>query len=146
MRVLLLVPALLMLVLSGSCGRSSAGLVVIPIEIEGHKLKAEVAVSASEQSRGLMYRRELGRNAAMLFVYEDEETLSFWMKNTFVPLSIAWIDADGLIVGIDDMQPQTRTPHRSPRPAQYALEVNLGWFAERGIEPGAKATFELPDE
>ncbi len=142
----MLAPVALMLVLSGSCGKASSGLPVIPIEIEGHKVKAEVAVSAAEQSRGLMYRRELGRDAGMLFVYEDARTLSFWMKNTFVPLSIAWIDADGVIVGIDDMHPQTRTAHRSPKPAMYALEVNQGWFEEHGIEAGAKAEFDWPKD
>ncbi len=105
-----------------------------------------MALTPDQQSRGLMYRRELGKNAGMLFVYESEKTLGFWMKNTFVPLSIAFLDADGVIVDIQDMQPQSRKSHRSAKPALYALEVNQGWFAERGIGVGDKATFELPDK
>jgi len=128
-----------------SCGGTSeAGLAVITLEIDGHKLKTEVAQTEVEQSRGLMYRRELGANAAMIFVYDQPRTLSFWMKNTFVPLSIAFLDTDGVIVDIQDMHPQSEVSHPSAKPASYALEVNQGWFAEHGIAVGAKAEFELP--
>lgn len=147
MRRLLVLAALALLVLQApSCARTSdAGLAVISVEIDGHKVKAEVARTPEEQSRGLMYRRKLGRNDGMLFVYEEEKRLSFWMKNTFIPLSIAFLDTDGTIVDIQGMQPQNETSHRSKKPALYALEVNKGWFAERGIEVGARATFELPE-
>lgn len=128
-----------------SCsGTSAAGLDVITISVAGHQVKAEVARSAAEQSRGLMYRRTLGTNAGMIFVYDESRTLSFWMKNTFVPLSIAFLDGDGVIVDIQDMHPQSETSHPSKAPARYALEVNQGWFAERGIEVGDKAEFTLP--
>ncbi|MCP4868852.1 MAG: DUF192 domain-containing protein [Proteobacteria bacterium] len=128
-----------------SCTRTSdAGLAVITIVVDGHKVKAEVARTPQEQSRGLMYRRSLGTNAGMIFVYDEPKKLSFWMKNTFVPLSIAFLDADGVIVDIQDMHPQSEVSHPSKAPALYALEVNQGWFAERGIEVGAKAEFELP--
>jgi uncharacterized membrane protein (UPF0127 family) len=128
-----------------SCGGTSeAGLPVIKIKVDGHTVKAEVAQSPAAMSRGLMYRRDLGKHAGMLFVYEEPRLLSFWMKNTFVPLSIAFLDADGVIVDIQDMHPQTEVSHRSARPALYALEVNQGWFAERGVEVGAKVEFDLP--
>ena len=144
MRAPLLLVALLLLALNPSCGTSKAGLTVIKLEIDGHKLSTEVARAPEEQSRGLMYRRKLGKNDAMLFVYEKPSRLSFWMKNTFVPLSIAFIDGDHRIVHIEDMAPQTTTSHRSSKPALYALEVNRGWFDERGITVGAKVEFELP--
>ena len=144
MRPLLLVLFALLLVAPSCTGTSAAGLPVITIEADGHKIRAEVARTADEQSRGLMYRRELGRNDGMLFVYGEKRRLGFWMKNTFIPLSIAFIDDDMTIVHIADMAPQTTTSHKSPVPVRYALEMNKGWFAERGIEVGAEVAFELP--
>jgi uncharacterized membrane protein (UPF0127 family) len=73
----------------------------------------------------------------MLFVFERTEPLSFWMKNTFIALSIAFIGEDGRVINIEDMKPQTEIPHGSKGPARYALEMRRGWFAERGIGPGA---------
>ncbi|HCP45276.1 MAG TPA: hypothetical protein DIU15_04510 [Deltaproteobacteria bacterium] len=137
---LLLVTALALLVSCSS--RSPAGLPVISIDVEGHRIRAEVAEEPEDHSRGLMYRRELGTNSGMLFVYAQPEPLSFWMKNTFVPLSIAFIDDDGTIVHIADMAPQTTVSHRSPKAVRYALEVNRGWFAERGIKAGHRTQFQ----
>jgi uncharacterized membrane protein (UPF0127 family) len=100
-------------------------------------VKARVADSAAERQRGLMGRRaKLAENAGMLFVFGHEQWLSFWMKNTYIPLSIAFIDTEGRIVDIQDMQPLDTIPHVSAEPARYALEVNQGFFAERGIEVG----------
>jgi uncharacterized protein len=145
MRVPLLAIAALLLLTAPSCtGTSAAGLPVIKIDVAGHTVKAEVAGSPDEQSRGLMYRRDLGRNDGMLFVYAEKRRLSFWMKNTFIPLSIAFIDDDGRIVHIVDMSPQTTTSHKCPEPVRYALEMNRGWFEERGVAVGDIATFELP--
>ena len=90
-----------------------------------------------------MERTELAENAGMLFVFDREEPRSFWMRNTLVPLSIAYIASDGRIVDIQDMQPLDETSHPSAEPAQYALEVNQGFFAERGIEVGN--VVEIPD-
>lgn len=133
--------------LAPSCGGTSeAGLPVVTIEVGGRRLRAEVASTPAQLSRGLMYRRKVGTDAGMLFVYEQEETLSFWMKNTFVPLSIAFIDADHRIVDVQDMAPQTTSPHRSAARARYALEVNRGWFERHGVGVGAKVSFELPGE
>ena len=80
----------------------------------------------------------LPENRGMLFVFPYTTALSFWMMNTFIPLSIAYLDEAGVIINIADMKPQTTDPHPSSRPARYALEMNQGWFAKRGIKAGAK--------
>lgn len=132
------------LLLPACPGRTSeAGLPIVKLDVGGHTVRAEVARTVAEQSRGLMYRRELGKDAGMIFVYEQPRVLSFWMKNTFVPLTIAWIDSTGTIVGLADMVPQDEHPHRSPRAASYALEMRRGWFAERGVSVGDKVR-QLP--
>ena len=91
-----------------------------------------------------MARTELAENAGMLFVFDREAPRSFWMRNTLIPLSIAYITADGRIVDIQDMQPLDETSHPSAEPAQYALEVNQGFFEERGVKVGDKAELPLP--
>lgn len=144
MRPLLLVLFAVLLVGPSCSGTSDAGLPVITIDVDGHRVRAEVARSPDEQSRGLMYRRNLGNNDGMLFVYAEKRRLSFWMKNTFIPLSIAFIDDDLQIVHIEDMSPQTETSHRCPVPVRYALEMNRGWFDDKGVAVGAKVAFELP--
>ena len=138
--------AIFTLFLLCSCGtpRSAAGLLVAPIQLGDKSIKAEIASSPAELSRGLMYRRELDWNKGMLFVYPEERILSFWMKNTFIPLSIAFIDRDGTITHIARMKPQDLTSHRSPGPVQYALEMNLGWFEKAGVGVGDTAAFTLP--
>ena len=109
----------------------------VPVEVE-------VADTDAERQTGLMGRNVLPENAGMLFVFEGEQALSFWMRDTLIPLSIAYIDAQGRIVDIQDMQPlDDVTPHYvSAEPAQYALEVNQGFFEERGVMVGD--TVELP--
>ena len=101
-----------------------------------HKLIAEVAATPDQRSIGLMHRFSLKPDHGMLFVFERAEPLGFWMKNTFIPLSIAFIGADGRIVNIEDMAPQDERTHWSSGPALYALEMRKGWFAERGIVAG----------
>jgi uncharacterized membrane protein (UPF0127 family) len=107
------------------------------------EVEVEIADDEAEQRRGLMERTELDENAGMLFVFDREAPRSFWMRNTLIPLSIAYIASDGRIVDIQDMQPLDETSHPSAEPAQYALEVNQGFFAERGIEVGD--VVEIPD-
>ncbi|QIN79716.1 DUF192 domain-containing protein [Rubrobacter marinus] len=103
-----------------------------PVEV-----RAEIADDDAERTRGLMERTALAEEAGMLFVFGRERTLSFWMRNTLIPLSIAYIDAEGRIVDIEDMEPlDDQTKHPSAEPAKYALEVNQGFFGERGIEVG----------
>ena len=115
----------------------AAELPTVPLTIGTHKLMAEIARTPDQQSVGLMNRFSLKPDHGMLFVYERNEPLSFWMRNTYIPLSIAFIAPDGHIVNIEDMKPQTDETHWSRGPAMYALEMKKGWFAERGIGPGA---------
>ena len=110
---------------------------------ERSEVEVEIADNLAEQMRGLMERTQLAENAGMLFVYDREEPRSFHMRNTLIPLSIAFIASDGRIVDIQDMQPLDATSHLSAEPAQYALEVNQGFFTERGIEVGN--VVEIPD-
>lgn len=109
------------------------------------EVRVEVADDAAERAQGLMNRTELAENRGMLFVFEAEQELSFWMRNTLLPLSIAYIDAEGRIVDIQQMEPlDDEPPHYvSAEPARYALEVNQGFFEERGVEVGDSV--ELPE-
>lgn len=111
---------------------------------ESVEVEVEIADDTEEMARGLMGRTALAEDAGMLFVYPDERELSFWMKDTLIPLSIAFMDAEGRIVDIQDMRALDDTPphYTSAEPARYALEVNKGFFDERGVEVGDRA--ELP--
>ena len=97
---------------------------------------AEIARTPAQMQQGYMYRKEVKDGEAMLFIYERDEILSFWMKNTLVPLSIAYITQDGRILEIYDMEPGNLNSVRSSRSARYALEVPQGWFNRAGIGPG----------
>jgi uncharacterized protein len=132
---------------TGSTGGETSEPGTVTIEASGGQeveVQVEIADDAAEQQRGLMERTELGENSGMLFVYQEEQQLSFWMRNTLIPLSIAYIDADGQIVDIQDMQPLDETSHPSAEPAQYALEVNQGFFEEHGVQVGD--TVEVPPD
>ncbi len=128
-----------------SASDGSTTLAIINSDGTRTEVEAEIADEAAEQQRGLMERTELAENAGMLFVFEREQTRSFWMRNTLIPLSIAYIDSEGRIVDIQDMEPLDDVPpnYVSAEPARYALEVNQGFFAERGVEVGNEV--ELPD-
>lgn len=114
---------------------------IISISIGEHVAVVEVAVTPEQKRIGLMNRSELLPNHGMLFVFEREDYLRFWMKDTYVPLSIAFIDARGRIFQIEDMEPLNEDVHASRARALYALEMEQGWFRERGIEPGAVVEF-----
>lgn len=103
-----------------------------------HVIQAEMADTDERRRIGLMGRRELPGNNGMLFIFEQPDRQCFWMRNTLLPLSIAFIADDGSITNIEDMAPQTEDPHCSRKPVRYALEMYQGWFAERGITAGAK--------
>ena len=107
------------------------------------EVEVEVADTRAEQARGLMERTELAEDAGMLFVLKSKQSPGFFMENTLIPLSIAFMDSEGRIVDIQDMQPLDESRHFPAEPAQYALEVNQGFFAERGIEVGN--VVEIPD-
>jgi uncharacterized membrane protein (UPF0127 family) len=122
---------------------------VLTIDTSGGEkveVRVEIADDASEQARGLMYRTALAEDRGMLFVYPDEEVRSFWMRNTLIPLSIAFIDSEGSIVDIQDMKALDDDPphYVSAEPAQYALEVNKGFFEERGVKVGDRLELPLP--
>ena len=103
-----------------------------------HLIQAEVAQTPDERSTGLMFRTAMGANEGMLFAFEQASTQCFWMKNTLLPLSIAFVADDGSVVNIDEMKPQTLDSHCSTRPVRFVLEMNQGWFAKRGVKAGAK--------
>lgn len=110
------------------------------IEVGGHTMRVEVADDGARRAQGLMNRDSLPADEGMLFVYPVVEPRSFWMKNTRIPLSIAYIDQGGRIVAIKDLQPMSTRSVPSGAPALYALEVNQGWFAKKGVLPGAVVT------
>lgn len=110
----------------------------IPLTAGIHVVQAEVADSYETRATGLMLRKAMAANHGMLFVFPTAETQCMWMRNTLLPLSVAFIDANGVITNIADMQPQNDTSHCSSRPAPYALEMNQGWFAAKGLKAGVK--------
>ena len=117
----------------------------VKVVVKGHDLTLELATTPEARSCGLSLRDSLPENRGMLFVYAEPEVLTFWMKNTRMPLSIAFIDADGRIVGIQKMNPlPLTTVYASSVPALYALEVNQGWFEENGLGVGDVVEFNLP--
>jgi uncharacterized membrane protein (UPF0127 family) len=118
------------LFLEGTTGRSSA-------------VRVEVARTPSELERGLMFRRELGQDDGMLFVFPETSDHAFWMKNTFLPLDMIFMDASGTVIGVvERAEPMTTTPRRVDAPSRYVLEVNGGWSAAHGVAPGDRVRFE----
>ncbi|HXK24905.1 MAG TPA: DUF192 domain-containing protein [Myxococcota bacterium] len=99
-------------------------------------MTVEVAATSASRGRGLMFRSELPEDRGMLFVFPEEKVLEFWMRNTDIPLSIAFADASGRIVQIADMEPRSEALVSSGAPARYALEVNRGWYAKHGVGRG----------
>ncbi|MGE4240001.1 DUF192 domain-containing protein [Ramlibacter sp.] len=110
----------------------------VKLTIGEHPLDAYVARNAEERALGLMHRREMPENEGMLFMCDEPQPQSFWMKDTPLPLSIAFMDDDGHIVQIGDLEPHCEDAHTCETPVRYVLEVNQGWFSERGIAPGAR--------
>lgn len=114
----------------------------VPAKIGKAALVVEIAKSDAEREIGLMNRRSLGENAGMLFIFDDEAPRSFWMKNTFIPLSIAFLDSKRTIVDIQDMDPMPKSANKpiptypSRKPAMFALEVNKGWFKKHNVQVG----------
>ena len=119
-------------------GATHAQLPVVELGAGMHRIRAELADTFPSRMQGLMHRKSLAPNAGMLFVFDDSSIHCMWMKNTLIPLSVAFIDEAGAIVNIADMQPRDEQSHCAAQPVRYALEMERGWFARRGIKPGAK--------
>jgi len=132
--------AVALLSFGGTLGAQTAPqkLPTTPLKAGMHLIQAEVARTSDERATGLMFREHMGTNEGMLFVFEQPGTQCFWMKNTLIPLSTAFLADDGTVVNIARMQPQTLDSHCSAQPVRYVLEMNQGWFAKRGIKPGGK--------
>ncbi len=126
--------------LSVSLAHSQSSL-KIPLYIHQKEIWAEVAKTPEERNHGLMGRKHLNKDEGMLFIFETEDYHAFWMKDTLMPLSLAFIDKDGRIVWITSMKPQTLDSHVPPRPILYALEMNKGWFSSNGIKAGDVVRF-----
>jgi len=109
-----------------------------PAAAQGQPQEAQVAASPQERQTGLMHRKEMPAHEGMLFVFEQPATQCFWMRNTLLPLTAAFVADDGTIVNLADMKPQTEDSHCSAKPVRYVLEMNQGWFAQKGIKPGSK--------
>jgi uncharacterized protein len=105
-----------------------------------HRIDAQVAMTPEQRQIGLMWRKEMPAHEGMLFIFEQPAKQCFWMKNTLLPLTAAFVADDGTIVNLEDMKPQTTDPHCSAKPVRYVLEMNKGWFAKKGIKTGSKLT------
>ena len=103
-----------------------------------HRIDAQVAATPDQRAVGLMWRQEMPGHEGMLFIFEQPATQCFWMKNTLIPLTAAFVADDGTIVNLADMKPQTTDSHCSTQPVRYVLEMNQGWFAKRGLKAGFK--------
>jgi uncharacterized protein len=107
-----------------------------------YQIEAQVAQTVDQRMIGLMFRKEMPQHEGMLFVFDQPSQQCFWMKNTVLPLSAAFIDDDGTVVNVEDMKAQTLDSHCSARPVRYVLEMNQGWFAKKGIKPGTRLNGE----
>ena len=115
-----------------------AELPTVQLKAGMHLIRAEVAADNATRMQGLMHRQSLGANAGMLFIFDEAQIHCMWMKNTLIPLSVAFIDASGTIINIADMQPHSEQSHCASTPAVFALEMTRGWFAQRGVKAGTK--------
>ena len=127
---------LLLIVMACVQPAAAQSLPTAELTINGRRVTAEVATTVATRAVGLMRRFSLRPDHGMLFVFDAPQPLTFWMKNTYIPLSIAFIGADGRILNIEDMAPQTESAHTSRGPAMCALEMKKGWFAQFEITAG----------
>jgi uncharacterized protein len=103
-----------------------------------HQIDTQVALTPEQHAIGLMYRKDMPQREGMLFVFQNPTKQCFWMKNTLLPLTAAFVADDGTIVNLEDMKPQTTESHCSAKPVRFVLEMNQGWFAKKGLKAGAK--------
>ena len=111
---------------------------VVQLNAGMHNIHAQVAKTPDQRATGLMHRKDMPQHEGMLFVFEQPSVQCFWMKNTLLPLSIAFLADDGTVINVRDMQPQAQDSHCSDKPVRFVLEMNHGWFAKRGIKPGSR--------
>lgn len=128
----------MVLLLAAGAVSAQESMPVIELTAGFHRIEAEVAASDRHRQLGLMNRQTMPAQRGMLFVFPQDNTHCMWMRNTLLPLSVAFIDAEGRIINIEDMAPQTEDNHCARRPARYALEMNRGWFAQRGLAAGGQ--------
>ena len=129
-----------------SCDPQKLETITLVIERAGGEavqMKAEIARTDEERGKGLMFRKKLPDGEGMIFVFERDQQLSFWMLNTYIPLSIAFIASDGRIIEIKDMQPHDEDSVKSSRSVRYALEVPQGWFDRVNIKPGDRVRIDF---
>ena len=120
-------------------GQPQLNLPTVTLNAGMHRIQAQVAATTTQRATGLMFRREMPQHEGMLFVSEVPHEQCFWMSNTLIPLSIAFIADDGTVVNIREMQPlDEQSRHCSDKPVRFVLEMNAGWFAKRNIKPGYK--------
>ena len=117
---------------------ASAQMPVMELTAGFHRIEAEVAADQGNRMQGLMHRRVMSANHGMLFVFEQVDRHCMWMKNTLLPLSVAFLDENGVVLNIEEMKPQTENNHCAAKPARYALEMNAGWFAGKGFKTGQR--------
>jgi uncharacterized membrane protein (UPF0127 family) len=134
MSVLKLASMFLGLCLGGAAAAQS--LPVLELTAGIHRIEAEVAATQATRMTGLMQRRAMAQQRGMLFVFDESRQHCMWMKNTFIPLSVAFLDEGGRIINVEDMQPHSEENRCAAKPARYALEMNLGWFKSRNLGPG----------
>ncbi len=136
--------ALLTLLFSGLALAASAqdtpqtNLPRIKLQAGMHQIDTQVAQTEAQRQTGLMFRKEMPQHEGMLFVFEQPATQCFWMKNTLLPLTAAFLADDGTIVNLVDMKPQTTDSHCSEKPVRFVLEMNQGWFAKKGLKAGSR--------
>jgi len=130
--------AVLLLLLGASLSAACADAPRLRLTIAGVAISAEVVETPQARARGLMHRKQLPKDEGMLFIFPHSDYHAMWMQDTFVPLSVAFIDASGVILNIEDMAPQTTSTHAAAAPAKFALEMNRGWFTAHGVKPGAR--------
>jgi hypothetical protein len=129
----------LVVAMSGFCNAQPAPQMNLPrttLTAGIHQIQAQVAQTPEQHATGLMFRTEMAQQEGMLFVFKDVKQQCFWMKNTLIPLTAAFVADDGTIVNLEDMRPQSTESHCSAKPVRYVLEVNQGWFTKKGVKVG----------
>lgn len=139
-KVAAVLAAALLACVSGAVSAQGSGarLPVTRLTAGIHVISAEVATNPGSRAQGLMFREQLAPNHGMLFIFEERAIQCMWMRNTFIPLSVAFVADNGTIINIEDMQPRDESSHCARQPVRFALEMTKGWFAQRGLRPGSK--------